>query len=87
MLQIQGTSGFPMGNLLGKDKERGGQRLEEMMEQFARRLDELRLVIENGERGVVLGIGGEGSFHDADFVEGVRGPEDAESGVRPWGER
>ncbi|KAL4869586.1 anaphase-promoting complex subunit 11 RING-H2 finger-domain-containing protein [Aspergillus spectabilis] len=57
MLQIRGTSGFPTGNLLGKDKERDGQRLEEMMEQFGRRLDELRLVIENGERGLALGPG------------------------------
>ncbi|KAL3492362.1 hypothetical protein BJX62DRAFT_110878 [Aspergillus germanicus] len=51
MLQIQGTSGFPIG-MLGKDKERGSQRLEDMMDQFARRLDELRLVIENGEQNL-----------------------------------
>jgi hypothetical protein len=49
MLQIQGTSGLPTG-MLGKDKERESQRLEDMMDQFARRLDELRLVIENGEQ-------------------------------------
>ncbi|KAJ0416936.1 anaphase-promoting complex subunit 11 RING-H2 finger-domain-containing protein [Aspergillus carlsbadensis] len=49
MLQIRGTSGLPIG-ILGKDKERGSQRLEDMMDQFARRLDELRLVIENGEQ-------------------------------------
>ncbi|KAL5332842.1 hypothetical protein BJX70DRAFT_392675 [Aspergillus crustosus] len=54
MLQVKGTSGLPIGNLLAKDKDRGGQRLEDMMEQFARRLDELKLVIENGERGAAL---------------------------------
>ncbi|KAL3457911.1 anaphase-promoting complex subunit 11 RING-H2 finger-domain-containing protein [Aspergillus heterothallicus] len=56
MLQIQGTSGLPTG-VLGKDKERGSQRLEDMMDQFARRLDELRLVIENGEQSIASGVG------------------------------
>ncbi|KAL4816079.1 hypothetical protein BDW67DRAFT_58418 [Aspergillus spinulosporus] len=51
MLQIQGTSGLPIG-ILGRDKEASGQRLEDMMDQFARRMEELRLVIENGERGM-----------------------------------
>ncbi|RAL11896.1 uncharacterized protein BO97DRAFT_322345, partial [Aspergillus homomorphus CBS 101889] len=53
MLKIRGTAGLPMNNtLLGKDrdKERGCQRLEEMMDQFAKRLAELRLVIEAGEQ-------------------------------------
>ncbi|KAL2843747.1 hypothetical protein BJX68DRAFT_152771 [Aspergillus pseudodeflectus] len=54
MLQIQGTSGLPIG-MLGKDTERGSQRLEDMMDQFARRLDELRLVIENGEQNLPSG--------------------------------
>lgn len=54
MLQIQGTSGLPAGTL-GRDKERGNQRLEDMMDQFARRLDELKLVIESGERGMRAG--------------------------------
>ncbi|KAL4882409.1 hypothetical protein BJY04DRAFT_187026 [Aspergillus karnatakaensis] len=84
MFQIKGTSGMPMGNLLAKDKERGGQRLEDMMDQFARRLDELRLVIENGERGVEIneqdprvnpgveeGVDGRGlAAQDADTGEG-----------------
>ncbi|KKK19398.1 hypothetical protein ARAM_004275 [Aspergillus rambellii] len=51
MLQIQGTAGLPVG-MLGKDKERGSQRLEDMMDQFAKRLGELRQVIESGERGM-----------------------------------
>ena len=54
MLQIQGTSGLPFG-ILGRDKEASGQRLEDMMDQFARRMEELRLVIENGERGMAVG--------------------------------
>ncbi|KAL4993899.1 hypothetical protein BDV10DRAFT_15304 [Aspergillus recurvatus] len=57
MLQIQGTSGLPIGTL-GRDKEPGGQRLEDMMNQFARRMEELRLVIENGERGMAREAGG-----------------------------
>ncbi|KAL4974097.1 hypothetical protein BDW66DRAFT_92008 [Aspergillus desertorum] len=61
MLQIQGTSALPIGTL-GRDKEPGGQRLEDMMDQFARRMEELRLVIENGERG--LARGGEESSQD-----------------------
>ncbi|KAL4919067.1 anaphase-promoting complex subunit 11 RING-H2 finger-domain-containing protein [Aspergillus aurantiobrunneus] len=61
MLQIQGTSGLPVG-ALNKDKERGSQRLEDMMDQFARRLDELKSVIESGERGLTTGV--EGSLHD-----------------------
>ncbi|KAL5358641.1 hypothetical protein BJX96DRAFT_45643 [Aspergillus floccosus] len=49
MLKIQGTPGLPLV-MPGKDrdKERGGQRLEDMMEQFSRRLGELRQVIEAG---------------------------------------
>ncbi|KAL4945577.1 hypothetical protein BDV06DRAFT_184314 [Aspergillus oleicola] len=62
MLQIQGTSGLPLGNVLGprdreRERERGGQRLEDMMEQFARRMEELRGVIECGERGKGRGNG------------------------------
>ncbi|RAL04273.1 uncharacterized protein BO80DRAFT_422120 [Aspergillus ibericus CBS 121593] len=51
MLKIQGTAGLPM-TMLGKDKdrERSSQRLEDMMDQFAKRLAELRQVIEAGEQ-------------------------------------
>ncbi|PYH43637.1 uncharacterized protein BP01DRAFT_358362 [Aspergillus saccharolyticus JOP 1030-1] len=53
MLKIRGTAGLPISNLLGKDRDkgRGCQRLEEMMDQFAKRLAELRLVIEAGGYG------------------------------------
>ncbi|KAL5049055.1 hypothetical protein BDW71DRAFT_176126 [Aspergillus fruticulosus] len=65
MVQIQGTSGLPIGTL-GRGKEPGGQRLEVMMDQFARRMQELRLVIENGERGTATGV--EGSFQDPNLL-------------------
>lgn len=48
MLKILGTSGLPPSNLVGKDK--GSQRLEEMMDQFSKRMKELRRVIEAGEK-------------------------------------
>jgi hypothetical protein len=51
MLKVRGTSGLPVA-MLGKDrdKERGSQRLEDMMEQFGKRLGELRQVIEAGQQ-------------------------------------
>ncbi|GAQ05508.1 hypothetical protein ALT_2829 [Aspergillus lentulus] len=51
MLKIRGTSGLPV-TMFGKDrdKERGSQRLEDMMEQFGKRLGELRQVIEAGHQ-------------------------------------
>ncbi|GFF44300.1 hypothetical protein IFM61606_00786 [Aspergillus udagawae] len=51
MLKIRGTSGLPVA-MFGKDrdKERGSQRLEDMMEQFGKRLGELRQVIEAGQQ-------------------------------------
>ncbi|EAW10982.1 uncharacterized protein ACLA_066180 [Aspergillus clavatus NRRL 1] len=50
MLKIHGTAGLPV-TMFGKDrdKERGSQRLEEMMEQFEKRLGELRQVIQAGD--------------------------------------
>lgn len=50
MLKIHGTPGLPPSTVSKeKDKERGGQRLEDMMDQFAKRMGELRQVIEAGE--------------------------------------
>lgn len=50
MLKIHGTPGLPPSMVAkDRDKERGSQRLEDMMEQFAKRMKELRLVIEAGE--------------------------------------
>lgn len=49
MLKIQGTSGLPREPILGdRDGKDGGQTLEEMMEQFEKRMGELRRVIETG---------------------------------------
>ena len=49
MLKIQGTGGLPV-NALAKDRERGSQRLEDMMEHFEKRLSELRRIIDAGEQ-------------------------------------
>ena len=47
MLKIHGTSGLPYSLDMEKDKgERGAQRLEEMMDQFAKRMQELQMVID-----------------------------------------
>jgi hypothetical protein len=51
MLKIRGTSGLPVTMFpKDRDKERGSQRLEDMMEQFGKRLGELRQVIEAGQQ-------------------------------------
>jgi len=48
MLKIRGTAGLPEQK--GKDAEgKGGQRLEEMMDQFAKRMSELQVVIDAAE--------------------------------------
>ena len=54
MLKIHGTPGLPPTTLAkdkdrDREKERGSQRLEDMMDQFAKRMAELRLVIDAGE--------------------------------------
>ncbi|PKY00498.1 hypothetical protein P168DRAFT_68740 [Aspergillus campestris IBT 28561] len=49
MLKIRGTAGLPV-NALGKDRERGSQQLEDMMEHFEKRLSELRRIIDAGEQ-------------------------------------
>ncbi|OJJ34482.1 hypothetical protein ASPWEDRAFT_29623 [Aspergillus wentii DTO 134E9] len=52
MLKIHGTAGLPP-NIASKDKdkEKGSQRLEDMMDQFAKRMSELRQIIDVGEEG------------------------------------
>lgn len=54
MLKIHGTTGVP--SIMPRDRERekdkGSQRLEEMMDQFAKRMSELRQVIEAGEQEI-----------------------------------
>ncbi|KAJ5890407.1 uncharacterized protein N7473_006635 [Penicillium subrubescens] len=47
MLKIYGTTGIPSEVGMGKDKgERGTPRLEDMMDQFAKRMRELQMVID-----------------------------------------
>jgi hypothetical protein len=54
MLRIQGTAGFPRDLPGGKDGDAAEQTLEEMMEQFERRMGELRRVIEaNGDYAAI----------------------------------
>ncbi|KAH8429067.1 uncharacterized protein LDX57_006737 [Aspergillus melleus] len=78
MLKIQGTAGLPITQLgKDRDKERSSQRLEEMMDQFSKRLRELRQVIEAGEQGQFCEErGGEGTVErdtdDAMPAEGFR---------------
>jgi len=55
MLKIKGTSGLPR-DIVSRDKDgHGHQTLEEMMEQFEKRMDELRRVIEAGGYGAGAG--------------------------------
>ena len=49
MLQIRGTAGFPTPPAVPAEREKGSQRLEEMMDQFAKRMGELRMVMEAGD--------------------------------------
>lgn len=44
MLKIHGTGGIPSET--GKEKEKGAQKLEDMMDQFAKRMRELQMVID-----------------------------------------
>lgn len=46
MLKIRGTGGMPV-EVSGKEK--GAQRLEEMMDQFAKRMGELQTIIDAAE--------------------------------------
>lgn len=74
MLKIHGTPGQPP-NIPTKDKdnERGNQRLEDMMDQFAKRMGELQRVIEAGD---ISGPGldaGSGSGQGLDGQDHERG--------------
>lgn len=75
MLKIKGTAGFKPVPSRGRDNnnEAQDQNLEEMMDQFERRMSELRMVIETGDVG--MGIEGE---HDEGQEERS---EKAEKGV------
>ena len=54
MLNIEGTSGFDIPGTSGRQQRPEAPRqrtMEEMLEQFHKRMEELRLVVEAGERG------------------------------------
>ncbi|OJZ81548.1 hypothetical protein ASPFODRAFT_51939 [Aspergillus luchuensis CBS 106.47] len=93
MLKIKGTAGLPM-NMPGKDKdrERSSQRLEDMMDQFAKRLSELRQVIGAEEQmdDAEEEVEGDVGLHEGD-VEGAPAdnteePIEAETRVEGGGE-
>jgi hypothetical protein len=71
MLRIEGTEGFPRDVASGKDRDAKSQTLEEMMEQFEKRMSELRRVIEAGgdRRG------------ESDGINNTRGTEANEAGA------
>lgn len=82
MLKIRGTAGLPDQN--GKDGEGRGQRLEEMMDQFAKRMSELQAVIDAAEAaGPKAHAEAEEEHHvPPDVVdETAQGEEDPSTGV------
>lgn len=73
MLKIHGSRGLP--GTIGREREKGSQRLEEMMDQFARRMDELRTVIQAGGREVPTETEVEAGAEGAEGKEGDQGEE------------
>lgn len=71
MLKVKGTAGFQPGPTRGRNNNQPrDQNLEEMMEQFEKRMDELRKVIEAGDVGSgVEGGQGEGREEGGEKVE------------------
>ncbi|GAD96319.1 conserved hypothetical protein [Paecilomyces variotii No. 5] len=75
MLKIEGTSGQPREPILRDRESRDGrQTLEEMMEQFEKRMNELRLVIEGG---------GELPAHEGDSAQGTDPEREGNTGQDP----
>lgn len=79
MLKIHGTAGVPSDT--GKEQgEKGAQRLEEMMEQFSKRMRELQMVIDathtEEEGNTTKELAGD---HDLEVKEDVRGKDVFES--------
>lgn len=82
MLKIRGTAGLPTTIPTRErdgDREKGSQRLEEMMDQFAKRMGELRMVIEAGDRESLAGR--DGSEQKGEGEAGDAGQE-AEAGEK-----
>ncbi|KAK2767725.1 hypothetical protein FQN54_003883 [Arachnomyces sp. PD_36] len=84
MLKIKGTAGFKPGPTRGRDKNQASQdqNLEDMMEQFEKRMDELRRVIEAGDAGLGMEGKGEEDPEGGEQVEGGEEGEDAGGGVK-----
>lgn len=93
MLKIHGTGGLPgevgMGREREKDKQRGAQRLEEMMDQFAKRMRELQMVIDTaymeGAEGGLEEQAVEGGKEQAVDVSGEGFKEEGDSGEQMLG--
>lgn len=85
MLKIRGTPGLPAG-IPGRerdgDRERGSQRLEEMMDQFAKRMGELRMVIEAGNRADSTGRDGSEQKGEGDVEDTGDTGQEAEAGEK-----
>ena len=80
MLKIHGTAGLPPpsadNNFVDKDSS-GGQKLEQMMDQFSKRMAELRTVIDGGDQkmGMMMGRAEEGSLDPPTAKVGAEGEE------------
>lgn len=92
MLKIHGTDGIPSET--GKEKEKGAQKLEDMMDQFAKRMRELQMVIDEAgleaEGGKVQQEHGDEGNEQKDLAgAGVPGEakNDRDSGKEVLGER
>lgn len=80
MLRIEGTAGFPRDVTTGKDRDAQSQTLEEMMEQFEKRMSELRRVIEaGGDRNPSGAEANEGQSAGAGAVADEAVPEDSQA--------
>lgn len=87
MLKIHGTGGLPGELGIGRgreEKERGPQRLEEMMDRFAKRMRELQMVIDaadmEGSEGGLEEQAVEGGKEQAVDVSGEGVKEEGDSG-------
>lgn len=76
MLKIHGTGGLPADMGRDTERERGPQRLEEMMNQFAKRMQELQMVIDTADVEVT---------EDAEPGEGAEGGRDSGQGEEESG--
>jgi hypothetical protein len=86
MLRIEGTGGYARDIPVGKDKE-GQQTLEEMMEQFDKRMAELRRVIETSGDSSPLGATATATAQPEFEEKGDEGEDDETGAGDGGGER